>query len=167
MSPLSWRVRSLVGVVALAAVAFAARPGRLLPASARPAPTGQRVWQTDLRIQTFEVTALKRGGPLSARVVIVSDNDEAARAVRLEILLPIGAGVLRLSPGCRASASSVASLNARVTCELGDFPVRGFREVQISTTAAAPASRARFAAFVESDTPDPEPSNNYAERAVP
>jgi hypothetical protein len=160
--PFSWRARSLAGVLVIAAAVLAARPAPVRMTTAR-----QKVWQADLRIQTFEVTALKKGGPLSARVVVVSESDDAARAVRLDILLPIGAGVLRLSPGCRPSTSSVAGLNARVTCDLGDLPVRGLREVQISTTAAAPNGHPRFAAFVASDTPDPEPSNNYAERAVP
>jgi hypothetical protein len=152
-----WRVAAPIIVVAMGTVAVAARP----------APTPQRVWQADVRIQLLEVTALKRGGPLTVRVVVTSESDADARAVRLDILLPIGAGVLRVSPGCRPSASSVASLNARVTCELGDMPVRGLREVQISTTAAAPTGHPRFAAFVASDTPDPEPTNNYAERSVP
>lgn len=104
---------------------------------------------------------------MTVHIAIVSDNDDDARATRAEILLPVGVGVLRLPGGCKASPSAVPSLNARVTCDLGDVPVRGLRELSIVTTGAAGNARIRFAVFVTSDTPDPEPSNNYAERAVP
>jgi hypothetical protein len=132
----------------------------------------QEVWQADVRVQSLEVMSLQtagmstRGGrQLSTRVVIASDNDDDARAVRLEILLPIGVGVLRLAPGCQASPGAVATLTGRVTCELGNIPVRGFREVVITTTGSV-STGGRFAVFVTSETPDPMPSNNYAERLV-
>lgn len=126
-----------------------------------------RVWQADVSVQTLDVSALKRGGPITARVVVATGNDDA-RDVRLEMLLPVGVGVLHVSEPCRASASPVASLSARVSCTLGDMPVRALREVAVTTSAAsAPEARPRFAVFVFSDTPDPLPTNNFAERPLP
>lgn len=129
------------------------------------APRAQAVWQADVRVKSLSVAA--QGGQLSARAVIYSDNDDDARATRVEFLLPVGVGVLRVPASCRTSASAIAGLHARVTCDLGDVEVRGTRELQIVTTAVTGGSTARFAVFVTSDTPDPAPANNYAERAVP
>jgi len=125
----------------------------------------QAVWQADVRVQSLTVEV--RGKQLSARAVIYSDNDDDARATRVEFLLPVGVGVLRVPARCEASSSAVAGLHARVTCQLGDVEVRGRREVQVVTTAVGSGPTARFAVFVTSDTPDPAPANNYAERAVP
>jgi hypothetical protein len=151
--------------------------------------SGQEVWQADVRVQALDVTPVRAMAPVSSaapamraapargspaltvapagvtvRAQITSDNDDDARAVRLEILLPVGSGVLRLPAGCQA-ATVVQSLTGRVTCDLGDIPVRGLREVVL--TASAPPPGARFAVFVTSDTPDPNPSNNFAERVSP
>lgn len=131
---------------------------------ARAART-QAVWQADVRVQSLSIEAT--GGQLSARAVIYSDNDDAARATRVEFLLPVGVGVLRVAAGCKSSNSAVAGLHARVTCDLGDVEVRGVRELQIVTTGVSGGPHVRFAVFVASDTPDPAPANNYAERAVP
>jgi hypothetical protein len=125
-----------------------------------------RVWQADLAVQAFDVTALKPGGSIAARVVVATGNEEA-RGVRLEMLLPVGIGVLRVSDGCRPSPGPVASLNARVSCALGDMPVRALREVSIMTSGVPSAdARSHFAVFVFSDTPDPRPANNFAERML-
>lgn len=147
---------SLACVIVIVAVSIGAR---------QAGPTVE-VWQADVRVQSMEVTESRVAGPLSARVTITSHNDDDARAVRLEILLPVGAGVLRLAEGCRASPSVVSALTARVSCALGDLPVGGLREVRLMTTGAARGVQSRFAVFVTSDTPDPDPSNNYAERAI-
>ncbi len=141
----------------------------------RQAASAQEVWQADIRVQSMEVLSARgvpaagdgRGGQLSTRIVVTSDNDDDARASRLEILLPVGVTVLRMPSDCKASPGAVAGLTARVTCELGDLPVRGLREVTIVTSGAPSNRQARFGAFVTSDTPDPIPSNNYAERALP
>ena len=127
----------------------------------------QTGWQADIRIQSIELVVVK-GRTLNARIVVTSDNDGDARNARLEILLPVGVGVSRLAPGCRASSiPGLPALNAHVSCDLGDIPVRGIREVTIATSAPALTVLMRVAAFVVSDTPDPIPSNNYAERVAP
>ncbi|HJU89240.1 MAG TPA: hypothetical protein VJ672_07610 [Gemmatimonadaceae bacterium] len=169
MSPALGNGRLTVAVLAMLAVTAAATAA-VIPK--------QEVWQADVRVQALEVTPLRvatntatstaraAGGQLSMRAVITSDNDDDARRVRLEVLLPIGVGVLRLGPGCQAGASAVSTLTGRVTCDLGDIPVRGLREVVITTTGPVNGGGGRFAVFVTSDTPDPLPSNNYSERAI-
>ena len=142
-------------MVALAALSI----GRVAAASA------QEVWQADVRIQSLEVTGGR--GSIAIRVVVTSDNDDDAMGVRLDVLLPVGAGVMRLAQGCRASPSPVANLAARVTCELGTIVVRGLREVTIAASTPPPGPGHKVAVVVMSDTPDPEPANNYAERMVP
>ena len=119
-----------------------------------------------MRVQSLDVTVPRGGTQITVRAVIYSDNDDDARAVRADILLPVGVGVLRVPAGCKASPAAVPNLNARVTCELGDLAVRGFRDLTLVTTSA-PGPRARFAVLVASDTPDPDPANNYSERFVP
>ncbi len=151
-------MNSLLSVVGLGVVASLRGS---MPAAGQPG------WQADVRIQSIELLAVK-GRSLNARIVITSDNDGDARNTRLEILLPVGVGVSRLAPGCRASTiPGHAAVNAHVSCDLGDIQVRGVREVTIATSAPAPNVLMRVAAFVLSDTPDPMPSNNYAERVAP
>lgn len=142
-------------------------------------PRRQAVWQADVRIQLMEVTALRgtRASPargqeaaarqLSARIVVTSDNDDEARGVRLDVLLPVGTGVVRLPRRCQAVVSAAATPAGRVTCDLGVIPVRGREEILISTTGTVSPAGGRFAAFVSSDTPDPVPGNNFTERRAP
>lgn len=150
----------------LAFVVAALVSGSAVRAAQQP-PDQTRVWRADVSVNTFDVTALKRGGPLTARVVVATANEDA-RGVRLEMLLPVGVGVLRMSDACHASPSPVSSLSARVSCSLGDMPVRALRELTITTSGAStPDARLHFAVFVFSDTPDPLPTNNFAERVLP
>lgn len=127
----------------------------------------QEVWQADLRIQALEVTRIDAN--LVARVVVYSDNNDEARAVHVEIMLPVGVGVVRTAAGCQASASppGVSVLRARVICDLGTLPVRTSREVFVMTTSPLTNTPKTFAVFALSETPDPRPSNNYAERTLP
>ena len=167
-----------IGPIALAVVALAssaaARPLAWLRAPQQRGPVSDqqpldspRVWQADVSVQALEVSALKPGGPVTARVVVATGNDEA-RAVRIEMLLPVAVAILRIPAGCHASPSPVASLDARISCVLGDMPVRALHELMITTSGAArPGARLHFAVFAYSDTPDPVPANNFAERVSP
>jgi Domain of unknown function DUF11 len=136
----------------------------------QPAP---RVWKADVRVQALELSEAKlgaggvKGGPLSVHIVVTTESDDVARAVRVEVMLPIGVGVLRVPSGCRPSPSPVTALNARVTCELGDLPVRALRELLITTTARVSNAPLHVAVFALSDTPDPFPANNFADKALP
>ncbi len=132
------------------------------------ADAAQRAWQADLSVRAFEVATDKSATSITASLVIATDSDEA-RAVRVEIMLPIGVGVVRLPDACRASPGPVMSLSAHVTCTLGNIEARGVREVSITTTSRPPSrtrTPVRFAAFALSDTPDPVPANNFAERTL-
>ncbi len=139
----------------------------LLLRGPRQAPRAHDVWQADLRIQAMEVTRIN--GNLVARIVVYSGSDDDARAVHIEILLPVGVGVVRTAAGCAASASppGVSALHARVMCDVGTIPVGGSREVFVITTTPAGSTPKTFGAFAMSDTPDPRPGNNYAERSLP
>ena len=127
----------------------------------------QRTWQSDVQIQALDVSRFDQS--LVARVIIFADNHDDARAVHVEILLPLGVGVTRTAMGCIASVSppGVSDLRARVTCDVGTLPVRGSREVFVITTLPPAGTPKTFGVFASSDTPDPRPANNFAERTLP
>ena len=153
-----WRAGS---VAALAIIAGAA-PRDGSAASASP----PRVWQSDVSVRLLEVSEAQPEGTVTARVVVAADSDDA-RAVRLEIMLPVGVGVLQTPNGCRASPGPVTSLSARVSCTLGNMRVGDVRALSITTTGISGGGRPlRFAAFALSDTPDPVVRNNFVERAL-
>ena len=132
-----------------------------------PASAEEQLWRADIQIQSLRVTRLDAN--LLARVVVYSENDDEARAARVEILVPVGVGIVRMAPGCSASAGppGISTLRARVSCELSTLPVRASREVFVMTTIPPARIPKSFGAFVMSDTPDPKPGNNFAERTLP
>ena len=132
-----------------------------------PAKAEERFWRADVQVQSLRVTRVKE--QLLARVVVYSESNDEARAARLEILVPVGIGIVSMASGCTASAGppGVSGLRARVTCELGTLPVRGSREVFVMTTIPPAGIPKSFGAFAMSDTPDPKPGNNFAEKTLP
>ena len=131
------------------------------------AETRQRVlWQADLQIRSLLVSEEK--GNLTARVVVAVEMGEALGA-RVDLLLPVGVGIVAMGEGCRAgpSRTGISELRARVECSLGNLAARSNRSLFVVTTLP-PAGVARgFGAVAMSDTPDPKPGNNFAERAIP
>jgi len=125
-----------------------------------------QVWQADVQIRTLEVT--KSRSTMTARIVVYTEKDDEARDAHLVVLLPLGVGIDRLGTGCTATAgpSMLPSLRATVECELGSIPDRGIKEAVITTTVPPDVLPKRFGVFVYSNTPDPVPSNNYAERTI-
>jgi hypothetical protein len=125
-----------------------------------------QVWQADVQIRTLEVTRSR--STMTVRVVVYSEKDDEARDSQLIVLLPLGVGIDKLAPGCVATAgpSMVPSLRAAVECDLGSIPDHGIRETVITTTIPPDGFPKRFGVFVYSSTPDPAPSNNYAERTI-
>jgi hypothetical protein len=128
-----------------------------------PASAEEQLWRADIQIQSLRVTRLDAN--LLARIVVYSENDDEARAARVEILVPVGVGIVRMAEGCTASAGppGISVLRARVSCELGTLAVRGSREVFVMTTMPPSRIPRTFGAFAMSDTPDPKPANNFAE----
>lgn len=126
----------------------------------------QAVWQADFQIRSVSVSETK--GSLSFRVVVAAELGEVM-AARVEILLPVGVGVTELSPGCIAGPSppGVSALSARIVCRLGDLASRSSREVHVVTTMPPPGIARGFGAVALSDTPDPRPGNNFAEKTLP
>lgn len=125
----------------------------------------QAVWQADLSIRGLTVS--ESPGRLTVRVVLGADLGEAM-AARVEVLLPVGVGIVEVSPGCAPGPAppGMTALRARVVCSLGDLPPRSSREVQVSTTVPPAGIAAGFGAMALSDTPDPRPANNFAERTL-
>jgi hypothetical protein len=124
------------------------------------------LWQADLLIRSLTVSEAK--GNLTARAVVVAEFGEAL-AVRVEVLLPVGVGIVRLAPGCvpGPNVTGIAALRARVECNLGNMPARSSRELFVVTTTPPSGVARGFAVVAMSDTPDPKPANNFAERVTP
>jgi hypothetical protein len=142
---------------------------RILPVAlltARPMGARQQAqpaWQADIRIEALQVT--RTGSTLVGRVIVTSDNGADALGAHLDLLLPIGATITQLVPGCRAGSGNQGVVGL-VSCDLGTLPVRSVRVVTVAATIPATSGPARLGAFVRSDTPDPVPANNYADRAA-
>lgn len=126
----------------------------------------QHVWQADLQIRSLLVS--ESGGHLIAKIVVVSEVGEAL-AVKVEFMLPVGVGIVHVGAGCTPgpSAPGVPSLRARVICTVGTLPPRVPREFTVTTTIPPAGMASRFGAMTMSDTPDPKPGNNFAERVLP
>ena len=124
------------------------------------------LWQADLSIRSLTVTEEK--GSLRARIVVAAEFGEALSA-RLEILLPVGVGIVSLGAGCvpGPDRTGISALRARVECTLGNMPAQSNREFYVVTTAPPTGVVRGFAVVAMSDTPDPKPSNNFAERVIP
>jgi hypothetical protein len=131
-----------------------------------PGARQRTLWQADLQIRRLTVSEDK--GNLMARVVVAAEFGEALGA-RVEMLLPVGVGIVTLGPGCVAGpgVAGIRELRARVECALGDMPARSRREVFVVTTTPPIGVVRGFGAVAMSETPDPRPGNNFAERAIP
>ena len=127
----------------------------------------QRVlWQADLQVRNLRVS--QENGNLRAEVTIAAEVGEALDA-RVEVMLPVGVGIVTVGPGCSAgpSATGISALRARVECNLGNLPARTSRELFVITTTPPLGVSRGFGVIAVSDTPDPKPGNNFAERALP
>lgn len=137
-----------------------------LEAVASPVLARQHMWQADLQIRSLSVTA--SNGNLTAKVVVGAEYGEAM-AARVEVMLPVGVGIVQLGAGCAAgpSAPGVPSLRARVICTIGNLRPRDPREFTVTTTVPPDGVARQFGVMATSDTPDPKPGNNFAERVIP
>jgi hypothetical protein len=127
---------------------------------------GQHVWQSDLQIKSLTVS--ESHGNLTARFVVFAEIGEAM-AAKVEIMLPPGVGIVEMGAGCQAGANppGVSALRARVLCTLGNLPARASRELYVVTTRPPGKSSTEFGVIALSDTPDPRPGNNFAQRGMP
>ena len=124
------------------------------------------LWQADLQVRSLTVSETK--GNLTARMVIVAEVGEAL-AARVEVLLPVGVGIVTLGPGCVAgpNRTGISELRARVECSLGNLGARSTRELFVITTTPPNGIARGFAVVAMSDTPDPKPENNFVQRVIP
>ena len=128
--------------------------------------SAQHVWQADLQVRSLTVS--ETNGNLVARFVVVAEIGEAM-AAKVEIMLPPGVGIEELGAGCTAAPNppGVSALRARVLCTIGNLPIRSFRELFVTTTQPPPGGSRGFGVIATSDTPDPKPGNNFAEKGIP
>lgn len=146
--------------------------GKILPllgvllVSAHLAGSQILIWQADLQVHSFSVSESR--GHLVARVSVSAELG-VAMATRVEVMLPVGVGIVSVGAGCTPgpSAPGVPSLRARVVCTAGDLRPRDLKEFTLTTTTPPPGVEGRFGVMAMSDTPDPRPGNNFAEREVP
>ena len=131
-----------------------------------PGARQRTLWQADLQIRSLIVSEEK--GNLTARVVVAAEDGEALGA-RVDVLLPVGVGIVTLASGCVAgpNVTGISALRARVECTLGNMPARSVREFFVVTTTPPTGVARGFAVVAMSDTPDPKPANNFAERVIP
>jgi hypothetical protein len=124
------------------------------------------LWQADLQIRSLTISEDR--GKLTARVVVAAEFGEAL-AAKIELLLPVGVGIVTLGPGCVAgpNRTGIRELRARVECTLGNMPARSNRELVVVTTSPPHGVARGFAVVAMSDTPDPKPANNFVERVIP
>ena len=124
------------------------------------------LWQADLQVRSLTVTEV--GGNLHARIVIAAEFGEAL-AARADVLLPVGVGLVSMGRGCRAGPSpdGIRELRARVECRLGNLKSPAIQELTVVTTLPPKGVVRGFAVVAMSDTPDPRPGNNFAERVIP
>lgn len=124
------------------------------------------LWQADLQVRSLTVTEM--GGNLRARVVVATESGEAL-AARVEVLLPVGVGIVSMGQGCKAGPSpdGIRELRARVECRLGNLQSPVTHELIVVTTLPPKGVARGFAVVAMSDTPDPKPGNNFAERVIP
>ena len=89
-------------------------------------------------------------------------------AARVEVMLPVGVGIVALDPGCNPGPdrTGISELRARVECGLGNMAARSTRELYVVTTSPPIGVARGFAVVAMSDTPDPKPGNNFAERVI-
>lgn len=137
-----------------------------LGGGAQHQPPQYVLWQSDLQVRSL--TVMQDRGNLTARIAIAVEVGEAM-GVRVEILLPVGVGIVKLGRDCVASPNrtGISELRALVECRLGDMPPGSSRELHIVTTTPPNGVTRGFAVVAMSDTPDPRPVNNFVERAIP
>ncbi len=133
----------------------------------QPPVGAQELWRADVRIERMELLALAAAGRTELQVVVSSTNDDEARQARLEVLLPVGTQTIKVPRTCREGLSPVRHHVGRIGCDLGSIPVGGRQDLRFTfVLPSGPASR-RVAAMAWSDTPDPDPENNFAHRTAP
>ena len=118
----------------------------------------EEFYSADVKINTIKAEAAKS---YTCTVTIHNDNDDTAGDATLVVLFPLH--VKLLSPPAQCTASTpVGEWNSFVTCKLGTMTVGQTLTLKLETTLPPTAVKSRAcSAFVSSNTPDPNRSNNY------
>jgi hypothetical protein len=131
----------------------------------------QEVGQADIRITSFQATT--NGTNIHLVIDVASNWDDDAHNARLVILFPpgvraVGSTLPRDSvPGasCHAVGSPGAGYQSQVRCYLGQLATNGpnsERHIEFDVRIVLAFTSKNFGAFVSSDTPEPQPANNFA-----
>jgi hypothetical protein len=122
--------------------------------------------QADVQVRSMAVT--EAGGNLTCKFVVFSFHDDDAVNTTVRVLFPVRVKFLSSATGCVASAAMRDGTQAFAICDVGRLGVGASRTVQVVTTVPTIARiRKTFGAFAWSETPDPQPRNNYGEATAP
>lgn len=134
--------------------------GSLVASATLPSNWVAEVPSADVRIQE-----LRGDNSRLCTVKVYNANDDNARNVRLQVLVPFQAKAIDASTGC-----SITPDGRVVNCSWETINVGGTKTVTVTTNRATPAAyRANlsFSAYVSNSLPDPNPSNNFKTVRVP
>ena len=121
-------------------------------------------YSADVKIRSVDAAIAKN---YVCTVTIHNDNDDTARNIMLITLFPLHVRFLSSSAACTASPPR-GGWNGFATCKLGTMDVGQTRTVTVETTLPPQnVTRRTCGAFVWSQLPDPDRSNNYLNSAEP
>lgn len=134
----------------------------------------REVVSADVKIQQVQVANVPEN-KYTCTVTVHNDNDDNAQLVKLLVILPLEVRYTSASvkparhwTPCDASALEGKGGNGYVHCELGEMNNGEAFTVTIETTAPPKdIPRKSCGAFVWSQIPDPDRSNNYRNSAEP
>jgi hypothetical protein len=123
----------------------------------------QAIPAADVKIQS--ITATDEGADLLCKVQVQSDNDDDAQNVRLTILFPLSTHFLSSNRTCTVGPAFGTDEGFAV-CRLNTIIVGQVKTTNLRTSLP-PGFAKRCSAFVRSDVPDPNSSNNFASATAP
>ena len=122
--------------------------------------------QADVQVRSMAVGETR--GRLTCKFEVFSNNDDDARNTTVRVLFPVGVKFISSATACRPSVAMPDGTQAFATCTIGHLAVGASRRVQIVTTVPRIVGiNKTFGAFAWSETPDPQPRNNYGEATTP
>lgn len=126
----------------------------------------QARWQADVQIQAMTITC-NDPGRITTRVTVKNHNYDEAKNTMLLILLPVEVKTISVPKNClvlNASLPTGIGWAGCLQCKLSNLGVNKETTVSITTTRSSYGNR--IGVFAYSESPDPEPGNNYKEASA-